>query len=171
MSRARRDASNRKSRRYCGHYGQQTGTKPERPDYVAERVRFELTVPVKVQRFSRPSRSTTLAPLRGTRGYSIAKLKRKQRRWRLLERRFCWVFLLESMLAWTSPLASGRGRPLRLAAAAASLPRPIQDFLRAFGRNGANRARFSRLMVIFGRPGVAWRGEARFNLQTKVSDD
>jgi hypothetical protein len=40
-------------------------------------VRFELTVPVKVQRFSRPSRSTTLAPLRGTRGYSIGITKRK----------------------------------------------------------------------------------------------
>ncbi len=31
---------------------------------MAERVGFEPTVPVKVQRFSRPSRSTTLAPLR-----------------------------------------------------------------------------------------------------------
>src|SRR5687767_9178839 len=30
----------------------------------AERVRFELTVPLRVQRFSRPSYSTTLAPLR-----------------------------------------------------------------------------------------------------------
>jgi hypothetical protein len=30
---------------------------------LAERVGFEPTVPVKVQRFSRPSRSTTLAPL------------------------------------------------------------------------------------------------------------
>src|SRR5690349_24733190 len=45
---------------------------------LAERVRFELTVPVKVQRFSRPSRSTTPAPLRGTRGYSIQTAKRKQ---------------------------------------------------------------------------------------------
>ena len=47
---------------------------------LAEKVRFELTVPVKVQRFSRPSRSTTLAPLRGTRGYSIRNLKGKRRR-------------------------------------------------------------------------------------------
>ena len=31
---------------------------------VAERVEFEPTVPVRVQRFSRPSDSTTLAPLR-----------------------------------------------------------------------------------------------------------
>ena len=38
---------------------------------MAERVRFELTVPVKVQRFSRPSRSTTLAPLRGRRGIAF----------------------------------------------------------------------------------------------------
>ncbi len=30
---------------------------------MAERVGFEPTVPVKVQRFSRPSDSTTLAPL------------------------------------------------------------------------------------------------------------
>ncbi len=32
--------------------------------YVAERVGFEPTVPVRAQRFSRPSRSTTPAPLR-----------------------------------------------------------------------------------------------------------
>jgi hypothetical protein len=31
---------------------------------MAERVGFEPTVPVRVQRFSRPSDSTTLAPLR-----------------------------------------------------------------------------------------------------------
>lgn len=46
---------------------------------LAERVRFELTVPVKVQRFSRPSRSTTPAPLRVVAGYSIGKRKRKGR--------------------------------------------------------------------------------------------
>jgi hypothetical protein len=33
-------------------------------DTLAERVRFELTEPVKVQRFSRPPHSTTLPPLR-----------------------------------------------------------------------------------------------------------
>jgi hypothetical protein len=31
---------------------------------MAERVGFEPTVPVRAQRFSRPSQSTTLAPLR-----------------------------------------------------------------------------------------------------------
>jgi hypothetical protein len=31
---------------------------------MAEEVRFELTEPVKVQRFSRPPHSTTLPPLR-----------------------------------------------------------------------------------------------------------
>ena len=44
---------------------------------LAERVRFELTVPVKVQRFSRPSRSTTPAPLRVVARYNIGKPKRK----------------------------------------------------------------------------------------------
>ena len=38
---------------------------------VAERVGFEPTVPVKAQRFSRPSQSTTLAPLR--RGFRRSK--------------------------------------------------------------------------------------------------
>ena len=36
---------------------------------VAERVGFEPTVPLPAQRFSRPSQSTTLAPLRETRGH------------------------------------------------------------------------------------------------------
>ncbi len=47
---------------------------------MAERVGFEPTVRLHAQRFSRPSRSTTLAPLRGTRGYSIRNLKRKRTR-------------------------------------------------------------------------------------------
>ena len=34
--------------------------------HCAEGERFELSVPVRVQRFSRPSRSTTLVPLRST---------------------------------------------------------------------------------------------------------
>ena len=40
------------------------GRLSERKEVMAERVGFEPTVPVKAQRFSRPSQSTTLAPLR-----------------------------------------------------------------------------------------------------------
>src|SRR5262249_39449969 len=44
-------------------------------DSMAERVGFEPTVPLRVQRFSRPPDSTTLAPLRY---YSIPRLLRKK---------------------------------------------------------------------------------------------
>lgn len=37
---------------------------------MAEEVRFELTEPVKVQRFSRPPHSTTLPPLRNQTHFS-----------------------------------------------------------------------------------------------------
>ena len=44
---------------------------------VAERVGFEPTVPVRVQRFSRPSDSTALAPLRES-SILIASTKKYQ---------------------------------------------------------------------------------------------
>jgi hypothetical protein len=71
-------SSRGKSRRYRRIPGAACSLQEEQ-DYLAERVRFELTVPVKVQRFSRPSRSTTLAPLRaGSGGYSTRSVKRKR---------------------------------------------------------------------------------------------
>ena len=47
----------------AGVEGATAGMKKKR---MAEEVRFELTEPAKVQRFSRPPDSTTLAPLRKT---------------------------------------------------------------------------------------------------------
>ena len=43
---------------------------------LAVRVRFELTEPVKVQRFSRPPDSTTLAPLRMLLSLALVAKKR-----------------------------------------------------------------------------------------------
>src|SRR6266513_2380341 len=45
-------------------------------DYLAERVGFEPTEPLRVQRFSRPPDSTTLAPLRMLLGITSVAKKR-----------------------------------------------------------------------------------------------
>jgi hypothetical protein len=69
-----RDAGARRNAAKSGRFASISGTGQERLVFLAERVRFELTVPVKVQRFSRPSRSTTPAPLRGQRGGIASKV-------------------------------------------------------------------------------------------------
>jgi hypothetical protein len=53
---------------------------------MAEEVRFELTEPVKVQRFSRPPHSTTLPPLRDKSSLALATVRSCKQQYRCRQR-------------------------------------------------------------------------------------